>query len=363
MRRPNPYPLLFCSLFALLGQASGASGQAPASPSAAAPPPSVGATSAGSARVPARPNPPAAARNQIRLPIWVEQEEDSLWKDGQARDFQVFLNDKEAPIRSFHRPDGPSILLVVLDTIADLARVEEAKTVLIEGLEKLPENYWVGLLRAQNGLSVLQEPTADRRVVAEKIRAISLGGKAGLLDVLEMVSTMATEVSKKARVRIQALYLTDGGIGDYRADYLNPVVNASDSGDLSRRFSDRAVRERMDRQAEALQRFTVPTSVVHLNYYSDPLNLAYMSGLEKISGDSGGTSAFCRSQEEIRPALQKALERYQAGYQVTVDEPARLRQALKVRITWKNPDSAAGRRILFPDTVVPAQPPRKNQKS
>ena len=41
------------------------------------------------------------------------------------------------------------------------------------------------------------------------------------------------------------LYVTDSGVANYRADLLNPVINSSDSGDLSRRFADRAVQERM----------------------------------------------------------------------------------------------------------------------
>ncbi len=304
-----------------------------------------------------------AAKNLIRFSFWVEQADDGFWTDGGQDDFLAFVDNRQQALLSLQQPAGPCILLIVLDTIADLTRVQEARTVLIEKTDKLPENYWVGLLRAQNGLSVLQEPTADRKVVREKILAGLLGGKAGLLDVLEPVSTLAAEIQKKAKIRIVILYLSDGGIGDYRADYLNPVVNSSDAGDLSRRFSDRAVRERLTRQAETMNRFMTPIFVLHLNYYSDAMNLAYISGLEKIASDSGGAAVFCRSLEEIRSHVDRMYNRIRTGYQVELDEPAGWTQPASLRIALKDSAKTLSGRVIHPEKITPTPKIKKNGKA
>ncbi|MGH9938822.1 MAG: hypothetical protein ACREAM_21485, partial [Blastocatellia bacterium] len=128
------------------------------------------------------------------------------------------------------------------------------------------------------------------------------------------------------------LYVTDSSIANYRADYLNPVINSSDAGDLSRRFSDRAVQERMSRLAESLTEFTIPVFILHLEHRSDTLNLAYQSGLERIAAVSGGSAIFCRTTDEIKPSLDKLLTSIQSVYFLGVDAPDAKRQPTKIRI-------------------------------
>ncbi|MFN7927261.1 MAG: hypothetical protein U0Y68_04835 [Blastocatellia bacterium] len=288
---------------------------------------------------------PAPAKPTIKIPVWVEKEEGIFWNDGKRQAFKVFLEDKEVAIKSFQTPQSGSILLVVFDTVADLTRVEEARAALQDTLKDFNEQYWIGLLRAQDGLSVLQEPTADRNLLQEKIQSLEVNGKAGLLDTLEPVSQLATAILQKAAVRVSVLYVTDSGIGNYRADYLNPVINSSDAGDLSRRFSDRAVQERISRLSESLNSFTVPLFILHLEQRSDTLNLAYQSGLERIAADSGGLAILCRTTDEIRPSLQNLINRIRASYVVAVEPPATKRQSLKVRVEAQNTDGGSFHRI------------------
>lgn len=285
------------------------------------------------------------AKAPLKIPVWVEQEEGIFWKEGKRQAFKVFLEDKEVTIKSFQTPQSGSILLLVFDTVADLTRVEEARAALQDALKDFNDQYWIGLLRAQDGLSVLQEPTAERTVLQEKIRALEVNGKAGLLDTVEPVSQLATAILQKAAVRVSVLYVTDGGIGHYRADYLNPVINSSDAGDLSRRFSDRAVQERISRLAQSLNRFTVPLFILHLEQRGDSLNLAYQSGLERIAADSGGQAILCRTTDEIRPSLLNLINRIRSSYVVTVDQPATKRPSVKVRIEAQNGSGSAFHRV------------------
>ena len=279
----------------------------------------------------------APARAPVKFPVWVEEVDGGFWREGKRQSFKVFLDEKETPIRGFQDTRSGAVMLVVFDTVADPARVDEARAALGEALKGLGENYWIGLLRAQDGLTVLQEPTADRAALGEKMRAIQVSGKAGLLDTLEPASRLAAGILQKAAVRLSVLYITDGGIGHYRADYLNPVINASDAGDLSRRFSDRAVQERTSRLAESLAAFTVPLFVLHLERRGDALNLAYQSGLERIASNSGGAAVFCRTADEIKPSLAGLVVRLRASYFLTLDPPPAGRKSARLRVATDRP--------------------------
>jgi hypothetical protein len=274
----------------------------------------------------------APAKTQLKIPVWVENEDGSFREDAKRQQFKIFIDDHEVAIRGFQTSRSGTVILVVFDTVADLARVDEARSALQAAIADLSEQYWIGLLRAQDGLSVLQEPTADHKILNEKISAVQVSGKAGLLDTLEPVAQLATAMLQKAGVRLSVLYITDSAIGSYRADYLNPVINSSDAGDLSRRFSDRAVQERMSRTVESLARFTAPIYVLHLAHRGDTLNLTYQSGLERIATESGGIAAFCRTSDEIRPALRGIISRIRSGYVLAIDPPNTKRQSVRIRV-------------------------------
>ena len=198
---------------------------------------------------------------------------------------------------------------------------------------------------------MLQEPTADRTLINEKIQAVQVSGKAGLLDTLEQVSTLAAGMMQKANVRVAVLYVTDSGIGNYRADYLNPVVNSSDSGDLSRRFSDRAVQEQTSRQADALGKFTAPIFILHLSYRTDSMNLAYQSGLEKIAAATGGLTLFSRTSDDIASLLKTLLTRIQSSYFIGVDQPTAKRNAVKLRAEAKKADGQSPGKITHREQI------------
>lgn len=292
-----------------------------------------------------------APKGLLKIPVWVGEDGDKFWLDGNRQSFKVFVEEKETPIKSFQTPRSSTILLVVFDTVADLARVDQARAALGQAIKTIGQNYWIGLLKAQDGLSVLQEPTADRAALTEKIQAIQVNGKAGLLDTLEPVSKLAAGMMQKANVRVAVLYVTDSGIGNYRADYLNPVVNSSDSGDLSRRFSDRAVQEQMSRQADALGEFTAPIFILHLSYRTDSMNLAYQSGLERIAAASGGLTLFSRTTDDVESLLKTMMTRIQSSYFLGIDHPTDKRRAIKLRVEAKKADGQSPGKIIHREQV------------
>jgi hypothetical protein len=237
------------------------------------------------------------------------------------------ISGDSAPVLDVLGPEDDMVLLVVLDLAGDLSLVDAARSTLIQEFDNFPENHYVAVMSAQDGLRPLSEPTADRDRIAQAIRSQQVGGRAGLLNTVETAAHIGDSISARAGVRLAVLYITDSDIENYREDYTNPVVNSSDSRDLSRRFSDNLVKERVSRIVSGLTATQTPVFVVHLDYRTDPLNEAYQTGLLEIARATGGNAWFCRSQSGIPTEVREAVSRAESLWSVRVGLPdAEMRQ-------------------------------------
>jgi hypothetical protein len=244
----------------------------------------------------------------IQVPVW--------GPDGlDADSITASIGGEPTEVLGVRLPSDDLMLLVVLDLTGDLANVEQARQALLERLDSLPVNHFVGVMSAQNGLRVLAEPTNDRSAIAAAIRSQKVGGVPGLLDTVEQVARMASAIIEKSGVRVAVLYVTDSNVSEYRESFNNPTVNRSDNGDVSRRM-DSLVRERMSRMAGALARTQAPVFVTHLTFRNDQLNMAYQTGLISVAAATGGTALVARSIAEIPSAVNTTLDQILNHYSV-----------------------------------------------
>lgn len=222
-------------------------------------------------------------------------------------------------------PKDDLLLFVVTDLTGDLTLINEARDALASELGKLPPNTWSAALSAQDGLHVLADPSGDPAATISAIRNARTTGAAGLLEAMEPAARLASSILAKSKIRIAILHITDSNIYDYREDYTNPVINYSDSRDLSRRFPDALIRERTAKLSSALAGYDAPVFVVHLAYLRDRLNEAYQLGLRQATEATGGSAVFCRSQAEIPAAISaaiaKILAHHAVDFSVTKDLP------------------------------------------
>lgn len=159
-----------------------------------------------------------------------------------------------------------------------------------------------------------------------------MGGKAGLLETIEGAAEIADGMLRKAAVRAAVLYLTDSSIANYREDYTNPVINQSDRTDLSRRFPDRLIRDRVRQLEAALESRLAPVFVLHLEDRPGPLEEAHQNGLKKLAEATGGGAVFCRTPAEIGPALEEMLLKIRSGYTLALEAAARPGRSLRIRV-------------------------------
>ena len=249
----------------------------------------------------AAPPPVRTDRAVLRVPFWME--------GAAAPVVSAKLNGEPVKIARLLGPGDDLVILLVLDLAGDLSRVDPAREALQERLGQLPPNALVSLLRAQDGLRVLQDPTADRAAVQSKIQELTISGRAGLLDSVETALAVGDAMLAKSKVRVALLYVSDSLATNYREDFANPVVNSSDSGDMSRRFPEALIKVRMQQLHAKVARTQTPLFIVQLNYENDRLNEAYQTGLLELANATGGSAEFARTPAEIPVAISDMVER------------------------------------------------------
>jgi hypothetical protein len=275
--------------------------------------------------------PPKTTPTQVRISAWLEH--DSAHQL-QAADFHATIDGAESRILGLDCPDGDLVLLLVLDlSSGDLTMIDPAKAALLDEIHKLPPKTFVGLLSASDGLHVLKDPTADRESIAAEISAPILAGKTGLLPTVDAIESVGDAMLKKSAARVAVLYITDGDVRNYREDFTNPVINSSDSHDLSRRFPETLVQEKIAKLDALLAARETPLFIAELNQRTDRLNQAYHNGLKQLAETTGGAAFFSRSFTEIPADISKSFETVQSHYSFTLAVPERASARLQIRLT------------------------------
>jgi hypothetical protein len=269
-----------------------------------------------------------AQTRSITIPAWIEESH----CQGRPK-FQATLNGKSVPITSQLGPQSDQIIMVVLDLTSDLSFIEAAKQAMRAEISKLPHNTWVGLLRDQDGLQVLADPGANREPLLTALQAVTNSGAPNLLDTLEPALSLADALLRKSAVRVSVLYITDGSIYSYREDYTNPVINQSDPHDLSRRFPEALIQEKVSKLVNEIDALQAPLFVVHLNYRSDRLNRVYQNGLETLAEATGGETQVCHSLAEIPEAISTIFARISSAWRLTLAVPSSMHSSIQIRLS------------------------------
>jgi hypothetical protein len=277
--------------------------------------------------------PPRPAARVIKTPMWTQT---PAGDPIAAKDLRAAVEGSPAKVLALRGPGDDLMVLIVLDLTGDLPLAAAAKEGLKEQVARLPPNAYVGLLRAQDGLSVLADPTPDRTAVNQQIENLPVSGKAELLDTVQTAEEIADAILAKSAVRVVVLYITDSDVRNYREDFTNPVINPSDTHDLSRRFPETLIQEKISKLSADLLRRQAPLFLVHLRYSSERLNQAYQNGLKQLAEATGGTGVFCQSSAEIPEAIQRVFALIASHYSVALALPDRAGKTVHVQLEAKD---------------------------
>ena len=290
--------------------------------------------------------PPQPRITQLRIPVWLDA---APGRDLSARDFTASIDGASSRVLRVQCPDDDLVLLLVLDlSSGDLTLVDPAKETLAAEIRKLPLNAVIGLLRAQDGLEVLNDPTADRDAIATLIAQQTLSGKTGLLATIDTAGHIADAMLQKSAARVAILYVTDGDVRNYREDFTNPVINSSDSHDLSRRFPETLVQEKIAKLDAVLAAEQAPVFIVDLGQHGDRLNEAYQNGMKQLAETTGGAAFFSRSTTEIPEAVRRSFDAVASHYSLTLDLPPHVSRRPQIRVSL----AEEGRSLTYRTRIV-----------
>ncbi len=275
----------------------------------------------------------------LRVPVWIEA--DHPQDPPFAVHFEATVNGHPARIAATQGPASDIIVLVVLDVTGDISLVDPAKKALIDNINRLPANAWAGILNAQDGLHVLADPGPRRKPAIDAISGISTNGLPGLFETVDSALHIADAMMRTSPVRVAVLYVTDGNIYRYREDYTNPVINSSDPHDLSRKFPEALIIEKVSKLQTTLASLEAPLFVAHLHYRPDRLNEAYQNGLTTLANETAGEADFARSPTEIPDSINHMFSRILSGWTLTLNLPPKTRENLEVKITGHAGDTEA----------------------
>ncbi len=295
-----------------------------------------------------------AAQAELKIPVWAKDAEGNFLTEIPQAELRAWLEDEAVEIKSLHAPAGNLILLIVMDVVDDLIRIDAAREALVEALNGFGPREFAGLLRAQDGLQVVEEPTANREALKDSLLAMRVSGFPGLLESIEEAATLGDRMMRASDVRVAVLYITDGSIYEYRGDYTNPVINPSDGGDLSRRFRDRLIQEQIQRTLEKLIGAWTPLFFLHLENRRDNLNVVYQNGLTRFAQATAGEVLFCDSVAQIPTYLQQLIERIRSLHLLTVEIPIEAAGRVRLKV-----ESESAAELIHREQFEIAKPDRK----
>jgi hypothetical protein len=283
----------------------------------------------------------------MKAPLWVQAGDEQLTTLVPPEKIRAWFEDEQVEVRTVHPANGNLVLLIVLDVVGDLTRIDAARAGLVELLSDFGPREFTGILRAQDGLQVLVEPTTDRESLKDTLLSSPVSGFPGLLDSVEDSAAVADQMLRQSDVRAAVLYITDGSIYEYRGNYTNPVINPNDGGDLSRRFGDSLIQERINGMMQSLMGSWAPLFFLHLENRDDRLNAVYQNGLAQFAQSTGGQALFCQSVAQIQPFLRQVIERIRAQQVITVETPPELEGQVRLRLEVDGVDITYRERFDF----------------
>jgi hypothetical protein len=265
---------------------------------------------------------------KVSIPAWIEEGD-----CGPAPKFEATFNGKPAPVVSQLGPGSDQIVLIVLDFNGEVSLVDAAKQALLAEISKLPANAWVGLLRDQDGLHVLADPSPNRQSLLDAIKDLGSTGKPGLFETVSPALGLGDSILRKSPVRVSVLYISDSNIYNYREDYTNPVINGSDPHDLSRVFPDALIQDKISKLVEEVSDLEAPLFVVHISYRGDTLNESYRNGLLTLADATGGKGEACRSVGEIPDAIAAVFTRILSAWRLTLAVPPKSHSSAQIHLS------------------------------
>jgi VWFA-related protein len=163
----------------------------------------------------------------ISIPVSVSDRNGRFIYDLSKDDFQLFDNGVEQQVAYFTSTEKPFTVVVMIDTSTSIwEKLEEIKMAASDFLDQLRPDDQVMVASFANRMTVLCQPTSDRRTLRNAIQNVERGSSTHLYDAMDRV--MNNELTR-LKGRKAVVLFTDGvDATSSRSDYESNIRDAEE---------------------------------------------------------------------------------------------------------------------------------------
>jgi len=228
----------------------------------------------------------------VKIPVRVT---DTKGSPLQITQDNLRLTQEKGPITptAFLGTESPVLIIVVFDTTGDMTYIDAVRKELVKFVEVLPPSVQMSVMTANDGLKVVQKPTADKDLLGKAILNYPTKGYPGFLENIVSVTDFTDKYLLKFPIRVSVLFITDSDIYKCRKQYT--------SADLT---------TEAQRDRELLQETFTPVFVLRLpTGNTDTMSRTYEGTIRDISRATCGETEFIMSPTGVSPSLATSLFR------------------------------------------------------
>ena len=275
----------------------------------------------------------------VTVPVSVMDREGRFISDLKQDQFHLFEDGGEQRIAFFENAEQPFTIALMLDvsdsTKEKLAQIKSAATAFVG---ELKENDRVMVMSFDKNITVLCDPTADRKLVTSAIDRLRAGGGTSLYDAIDL---MAARQLKKVHGRKAIVLFTDGVDTTSNSATYESTLRAAEELDALIYSIQYNTYSDVTRQATSGPAGELANQVVTSR--GEPLSVAYKRAgiyLQTLAENSAGRfysaaglnylkGIFSRIAAELR-------EKYSLGYYPSNKSEDKKKREVRVRVSIPN---------------------------
>lgn len=249
--------------------------------------------------------------NLVTVPTLVKTPQGAYISNLRKEDFRIYEDGVEQEIASFEPVDQPFTVALLLDmSDSTRLRLRETQDAALAFLNQLRPGDRAFVVAFDKQFSVLTEPTADRKVLADGINRVQTGGGTAVYDAIDAIinARMSKIPGRKAIV-----ILTDGvDTASVRTNYDGTLRSATEQYALIYPIQFGSPQDAMASQVN----FQLGT-VTYTTPSGEPLSKAYERGtryLQSLATTSGGRFQLSTKLSDLEGSFARIAQELRQQY-------------------------------------------------
>jgi len=245
------------------------------------------------------------AQPAVKIPVRIMDKQNNPVMNLKMENFALQLDKNPGQLASCNGPESPVLIPLVFDTTGDLTYIDAIRKELIKAIQALPPNVQFMVLTANDGLKVVQNNTADKKLLTDAIMNYPTKGYPGFMENILNVAEQMHKLQANHSIRVCPILITDSEIYRYRKQYTTADFNTE-----------------ADRYEGKLRETSVPLFVIRLPIgNNDTFNRNYEGAMREMARGTGGEAEFPMGVSGVSTALSMTLRHVMSLYILGFNSP------------------------------------------